>query len=123
MSAIDIAVRLHAPALRLLSLRSNFTWAVGGNAVYAICQWAMIVALAIFGSSVMVGQFSLGLAIVTPVLILSDLDLPAVQTTDAGHQYGFADYLRPRILHGVCDSIADASPDQRPAVALLRGCP
>jgi O-antigen/teichoic acid export membrane protein len=85
------------PAVRPLSLRSNFAWAVAGNAVYAACQWGMIVALAKFGSSFMVGQFSLGLAVVTPVLMLSNLDLRAVQATDARRQFRFSEYLRLRV--------------------------
>jgi len=98
MSAIDLAVRFQVPASRPLSVRSNFGWAVTGNAVYAICQWGMIVALAKFGTPLMIGQFSLGLAIVTPVLMLTNFDLRAVQATDACRQYRFADYLRLRIL-------------------------
>ena len=56
-----------------LSLRSNFVWILTGNLVYAACQWGMIVALAKLGSSFMVGQFSLGLAIATPVLKFTNL--------------------------------------------------
>ena len=88
---------LAAPAVRPLSLRSNFAWVVSGNAVYAFCQWGMIIALAKFGNSLMVGQFSLGLAVVTPVLMLSNLNLRAVQATDAQRQFRFAEYLRLRL--------------------------
>jgi O-antigen/teichoic acid export membrane protein len=88
---------LAAPALRPLSLRSNFAWVVAGNAVYAFCQWGMIIALTKFGNSFMVGQFSLGLAVVTPVLVLSNLNLRAVQATDALRQFRFAEYLRLRL--------------------------
>ncbi len=90
-------VAIQAPTLRRLSLRSNFAWAVCGNSVYAVCQWGMIVALAKLGSALMVGQFSLGLAIVTPVFMLSNLDLRAVQATDAHRQFRFSQYLRLRI--------------------------
>jgi len=57
----------------------------------------MIVALAKFGNSFMVGQFSLGLAIATPVLMFTNLHLRAVQATDAGRSYSFAEYLHLRI--------------------------
>src|SRR5215472_10769351 len=99
-AALDVAecgaVPVAGPA-RELSLRSNFAWAVTGNTIYAICQWGMVVALAKFGSTLMVGQFSLGLAIVTPVLMLSNVDLRAVQATDARRQYRFAEYLWLRL--------------------------
>ena len=87
-----------AAAARPLSLYSNVAWIVAGNAVYAICQWGMIIALAKFGNSFMVGQFSLGLAVVTPVLMLSNLNLRAVQATDARRQFRFAEYLRLRLV-------------------------
>ena len=63
------------PVVSGLSLRSNFAWVLAGNLVYAACQWGMIVALAKLGSSYMVGQFSLGLAIATPVLMFTNLHL------------------------------------------------
>jgi hypothetical protein len=58
----------------------------------------MIVALARLGSSFMVGQFSLGLAIATPVMMFTNLHLRAVQATDARRFYYFAEYLHLRIL-------------------------
>jgi O-antigen/teichoic acid export membrane protein len=95
--ASSVPLPAAAPVIRPLSLRTNFAWAVAGNAIYAACQWGMIVALAKFGSAVMVGQFSLGLALVTPVMMLSNLDLRAVQATDACRQFRFSEYLRLRI--------------------------
>ena len=81
---------------RGLSLQSNFAWILTGNVVYAACQWGAIVALAKLGSSFMIGQFSLGLAIATPVLMSTNLHLRAVQATDARRLYSFGAYLRLR---------------------------
>lgn len=80
------------------SWRSNFAWALSGNVVYAACQWAMVIALAKLGSSLMVGQFSLGLAITTPVLMLTNLQLRCVQATDARRQHSFGEYLGLRLI-------------------------
>ena len=80
------------------SWRSNFAWALSGNVVYAACQWGMVVSLAKLGSSFMVGQFSLGLAIATPVLMFTSLQLRAVQATDARRQYSFREYLGLRLM-------------------------
>lgn len=85
------------PVMPSLSLRSNFAWILTGNVVYAACQWGAIVALAKLGSSFMIGQFSLGLAISTPVLMFTNLHLRAVQATDARRLYSFGEYLRLRI--------------------------
>jgi O-antigen/teichoic acid export membrane protein len=92
---VEIAVP--AATSHSLSLRSNFGWALAGNVIYAISQWGMIVALAKLGSAFVLGQFSLGIALVTPVLMFSNFDLRAVQATDAHRQYRFGEYLRLRV--------------------------
>lgn len=81
-----------------LTLRRNFSWTFLGNLVYAASQWGMLVVLAKLGSPVMVGQFTLGLAITAPVLMLTNLQLRAVQATDAKQQFVFNDYLGLRLL-------------------------
>jgi O-antigen/teichoic acid export membrane protein len=97
-----------APVAPGLSLRSNFAWVLTGNVAYAACQWGMIVALAKLGSSFMVGQFSLGLAISTPVLMFTNLHLRAVEATDARRIYSFAEYLQLRIVMTVAGMLAIA---------------
>lgn len=81
-----------------LSLRANFSWTFAGNVVYAGCQWGMLVVLAKLGSPEMVGQFALGLAVTAPVIMLANLQLGAVQATDARGEYLFGDYLGLRLL-------------------------
>ncbi|PSB46096.1 polysaccharide biosynthesis protein [Cyanosarcina cf. burmensis CCALA 770] len=81
-----------------LTLRRNFSWTFVGNAIYSACQWGMLVVLAKLGSPEVVGQFTLGLAITAPVLMFTNLQLRAVQATDAKHQYTFGDYLGLRLL-------------------------
>lgn len=46
----------------------------------------------------MVGQFSLGLAIASPVLMFTNLHLRAVQATDARRSYSFVEYFRLRVV-------------------------
>ena len=89
----DIRTKSAMPGL---SLRSNFAWILSGNLVFAACQWGAIVVLAKLGNSFMIGQFSLGLAIATPVFMLTNLHLRAVQATDARRLYSFGEYLRLR---------------------------
>jgi O-antigen/teichoic acid export membrane protein len=81
-----------------LSLRANFSWTFVGNVVYAGCQWGMLSALAKLGTPEMVGRFSLGLAITAPVIMFTNLQLRAVQATDARREYAFADYLGLRLV-------------------------
>ncbi len=79
------------------SLRANFSWTFVGNVVYAACQWGMLVALAKLGSPEVVGQFALGLAITAPVIMLTNLQLRAVQATDARRAHPFGEYLGLRL--------------------------
>ncbi len=81
-----------------LSLRRNFSWTFIGNAVYAGCQWGMLVVLAKLGSPEMVGEFTLGLAVTAPIVMLTNLQLDIVQATDAKKQYSFSDYLALRLI-------------------------
>ena len=81
-----------------LSLRANFVWTLAGNVIYSGCQWGMLVAIAKLGTPVMVGQFALGLAISAPVFMLTNLQLRAVQATDARHEFRFGHYLALRLL-------------------------
>ncbi|MGD0041300.1 MAG: oligosaccharide flippase family protein [Isosphaeraceae bacterium] len=84
-------------APRPLSLRSNFSWTLAGNVVYAGCQWGMLMILAKLGSPERVGQFALGLAVTAPVIMLTNLHLRAVQATDARREYRFGHYLALRL--------------------------
>lgn len=58
----------------------------------------MLVVLAKLGSPEMVGQFALGLALTAPVIMLANLQLRAVQATDAKNEYLFGDYLGLRLI-------------------------
>lgn len=87
--------------IKPLTLRHNFSWTFIGNAVYAACQWGMVILIAKLGRPEMVGQFTLGFAITAPVLLFTNLHLRCVQATDTRKQYVFADYLGLRLI-GTC---------------------
>ena len=84
-------------APRPLSLRSNFSWTFAGNVVYAGCQWGMLMVLVKLGSPEKVGQFALGLAVTAPIIMLTNLQLRAIQATDARREYRFGHYLALRL--------------------------
>jgi O-antigen/teichoic acid export membrane protein len=81
-----------------VSLRKNIAWTVAGNAVYAACQWGMLVSIAKLGTPTMVGQFAFGLAVSAPVFMLTGLQLRAVLATDARDEYRLGHYLTPRLF-------------------------
>jgi O-antigen/teichoic acid export membrane protein len=80
------------------SVRSNFTWTLVGNVVYAGCQWGILAVLAKLGNPEMVGQFGLALAIAGPVFLFANLNLGAVEATDARGEYSFSEYFGVRII-------------------------
>jgi O-antigen/teichoic acid export membrane protein len=91
--------RFWVPSLAgVSSAHRDFVWTLGGNTVYSVCQWAMVLVLAKMGSPDMLGQFALGLAIATPVTLCTNLYLRAVIATDVREQYSFADYLGLRLI-------------------------
>jgi O-antigen/teichoic acid export membrane protein len=77
---------------------SNSAWAVAGNAIYAVCQWAMVAVLAKAGNPAVVGQFAMGLAVTAPVFLFANLQIRAIQTTDVTEEYSFGEYLGLRLL-------------------------
>jgi O-antigen/teichoic acid export membrane protein len=79
-------------------LRANFRWTFAGNVIYAACQWALLSILAKAGNTATVGQFALGLAIGAPVFMFTNLQLRAVQATDARSEFEFADYFTLRLI-------------------------
>jgi len=78
-------------------LKVNFSWTLAGNVIYAGCQWGILVVLAKLGSPEMVGQFALGVAVNAPIFMFTNLQLRAVQATDARGEYAFADYFGLRL--------------------------
>ncbi len=91
-------VTCHVPAVR--SLRSNVQWTLLGYFVFGVCQWLMLLVVARMGLPEMVGQFSLAMALTTPVILLLGLELRTVQATDQSNQYSFGNlfYLRATAL-------------------------
>ncbi|MBK6732958.1 MAG: lipopolysaccharide biosynthesis protein [bacterium] len=80
-----------------LSLRRNFAWTLVGNIVYALCLWAQLALLTKLGGPEVVGRFSLGSAIASPVLMFAQLSLRPVLASDARGEYTFQDYLGLRV--------------------------
>ena len=92
----------------MTSLRSNVAWALAGNVGYAACQWAVLVVVARLGSAADVGRLALGLALSAPVMILANLQLRAVQATDALHEHPFGIYLGLRLAAGESVALPEA---------------
>src|SRR5215831_17093054 len=80
------------------SLRADFSWMFIGNAVYAGGQFATLMLLAKLLRPELVGQYALGLAVVYPVMMFTNLQLRAVLTSDIQRQTPFGYYIGLRLL-------------------------
>jgi O-antigen/teichoic acid export membrane protein len=80
------------------SLCADISWTLVGNAIYAGGQFAMLVLLTKLVRPEVVGEYALGLAVVYPVMMLTNLQLRALITSSARQQTRFGDYLSLRLL-------------------------
>jgi O-antigen/teichoic acid export membrane protein len=80
------------------SLTSDFSWTLVGNAVYAGGQFATLMLLAKLLRPELVGQYALGLAVVYPVMMFTNLQLRAVMSSGSHQNIHFGNYLSLRLL-------------------------
>ncbi len=80
------------------SFRADFSWMFVGNAIYAGCQFAVLMVLAKLLRPELVGEYALGLAIVYPVIALMSFQLRSVLASDIYRQTQFGHYLSLRLV-------------------------
>lgn len=88
------------------SLRWGASWTVVGAVAQAGYQWAVTILLARLCTPVIVGQYALALAIVTPILTFTSLQLRTVQVTDTREEYRFFDYFSVRMVGNALGIVA-----------------
>jgi O-antigen/teichoic acid export membrane protein len=79
------------------SLKANCAWTVGSNVLFAGCQWLMLMVIAKLCPPTAVGQFTVAMAVTSPVFQFSTLQLRPILATDVRRQYAFGEYLTLRI--------------------------
>lgn len=80
------------------SLTSDFSWTLVGNAIYAGGQFATLMLLAKLLRPELVGQYALGLAVVYPVMMFTNLQLRAVMSSGSRQNIHFGNFLSLRLL-------------------------
>jgi O-antigen/teichoic acid export membrane protein len=80
------------------SLCVDFSWTFVGNAVYAAGQFATLMILTKLVRPELVGQYALGLALVYPVMMLTNMQLRSVMNSSARDRAQFGSYLSLRLL-------------------------
>jgi O-antigen/teichoic acid export membrane protein len=89
---------LSLSATRTRTLRTNFLWNAVGNAVFALCQWGILVVFTKLGSPTLVGQLIYGLALTAPLFVVAGLQLRSIQATDADNRHTLGQYIGLRAL-------------------------
>jgi O-antigen/teichoic acid export membrane protein len=85
-------------AVQRLSLRQNFAWTFAGSVVVSACKWAMFVLLTKLAAPSVVGDFSLALAVATPITILAQLQLRVSLITDVRDDHPYGAYYAMRLV-------------------------
>jgi O-antigen/teichoic acid export membrane protein len=81
-------------------MRANILWALVSNLVGGAGGWATVVILTKAASPDTVGQYALGTAVATPLVLLGDLHLRATLGTDVRGRFPFCDYFGLRLAAG-----------------------
>ncbi|MBE1427380.1 hypothetical protein H4684_004074 [Desulfomicrobium macestii] len=89
-------------------LKKNVSASFAGNVVYAISQWLLIILLAKLGGEQILGLYALALAVVSPVFALTNMNLRAVQATDAEKPVNFDSYGRFRYLSSISSMLKNS---------------
>ena len=79
-------------------LAQNVCWTIGGNAAYALSQWAVLIAVARTTNPESVGKLAYAIAVVAPAIAFASLQLRSVMVTNAGRRFDFAEFLLLRAL-------------------------
>jgi len=79
----------------------NAGWSFFGNLSYAVCQWGVLIVLAQTADPSVLGEYSLALAITTPIVLFSMLALRKVQVSDVRSDYSFFHYLKLRVITSI----------------------
>ncbi|XCA84085.1 hypothetical protein ABKJ26_03065 [Exiguobacterium mexicanum] len=68
-------------------LVSNFNWLFLSSLVFGFSQWILISIINKFGTIEMVGLYSVSLAIVAPIFLMTNMNLNILQVTDTSKEY------------------------------------
>ncbi len=82
---------------RTLNLRSNMLWNTFGMICYAASQWLILKALEAILNLSAAGQYTVALAVVSPILMFTNLQLRSVQAVDVENNWAFADFRKLRL--------------------------
>ncbi len=75
------------------SLNRSIFWALSGNGIYVLCQFAMFFAIAQLTTSADLGRFGFAAALSSSIFMFTNLGLRVGQSSDSAHSFSFGEYL------------------------------
>lgn len=83
------------------SLKANVASMFSANLLYALSSWAQLSLVAKFLDGVVLGEYTLALAIVTPLYLFSNMQLRSLIITDNNNNFSFVNYYSFRVFSNV----------------------
>ena len=84
--------------MEIKKLKSNVLWLSSSRFVYAMMQWLTVISIARLGSAEMLGLYTYSVALISPIIILSQLNMRSFVVTDAISKYECSEYYTTRII-------------------------
>lgn len=76
----------------------GLSWTLLGEVGFAAAQFGLMIVFARMGSEAALGRYALGLAIATPLFVLTSLHLRPTYVVEDDARHGFADFLGLRLI-------------------------
>ena len=84
--------------MEIKKLKSNVLWLSSSRFVYAIMQWLTVISIARLGNAEMLGLYTYSVALISPIIILSQLNMRSFVVTDAISKYEYSEYYTTRMI-------------------------
>lgn len=81
-----------------VKVAGSFNTFLSTAVVYAASQWATLVLISRMGGPETLGEYTVALAVCSPIIIFARLNMRTVQATDSRDEYAFGDYALARII-------------------------
>lgn len=80
---------------------ASLSWTLVGEVLFAAGQFGMLIAMSHLGSSEALGRYALGLAIATPLFIITSLHLRPTYVVNEDKRFAFGHYFALRLLGAI----------------------
>ncbi|GAB6011949.1 oligosaccharide flippase family protein [Viscerimonas tarda] len=80
------------------SLKTNVIWMFIGNSLYAFMQWIQLSIIAKLCSPIVLGSYTLALAITAPIFLFLSFQLRSLIVTDSKKEWNFSSYFMLRFI-------------------------